>query len=113
MPGFKRLWIMFSASFVETLTKNVYTTGLYQVIAAVSYYPVLALALAGLCMKASRAREVALIHLLIVSVALAYAAMTVNTRYRLPLDAYLILYASVPLAHLWRWKFQSRVGPAV
>lgn len=93
----KKLGAMFFTAFGETLTKNKYTTPRYKLVAAVSYYPILVLALAGTWLGLSRWRGLCLVYLLIGSVALAQSIMTVNTRYRLPLDPYLILLAALAL----------------
>lgn len=96
--AFKKLGTMYSA-FSKTATHNVHTTGRYKLIAALTYYPMLVLALLGAALGLPRRRELALAYLLVGSVSMAYALLVTSTRYRLPLDPYLILFASVTLAH--------------
>jgi 4-amino-4-deoxy-L-arabinose transferase-like glycosyltransferase len=100
----KKLVAMFLTAFGNTLTTNTYTARPYKLIAAASYYPILVLALVGAGLSLPRWREFALIYLVIIVVAGVQAMMTVNTRYRLPLDPFLIVFASIALVRLWPWK---------
>jgi 4-amino-4-deoxy-L-arabinose transferase-like glycosyltransferase len=106
----KKLCAMFFVAFGDTLTKNAYTTRLYKWLAAASYYPVLALALVGVYLSLSRRRQFTIVYLLVGCVAIVQSIMTVNTRYRLPLDPYLILFASVTLACVLSKRFLGQTS---
>jgi len=109
----KKLVAMFLTAFGDTQTKNTYTSRPYKLIAAVSYYPIFLLAVTGACLSWPRRRQFALIYLVIVIVAGVQAMMTVNTRYRLPIDPYLIVFTSIALVQLWPWKPVVKTGPTV
>jgi 4-amino-4-deoxy-L-arabinose transferase-like glycosyltransferase len=87
--------------FSKTLDSNEHTTTRNQVLAAVAYVPVLVLAAAGLWYSAGRHRGLWLLYGLLVSVSAAYGLLTACTRFRLPLDPYLVLFASATLVELW------------
>ena len=77
--------------------------GAYRdLLSAIAYLPMLALACVGLVMSA-RTQWRRLLHLYaFMSVFIApFAVFLPTMRYRLPLDFLLILFVSVPLAHLW------------
>jgi len=96
----RRLRLLFSA-FSPTVSANEHTVGRYKAVAALSFYPVLILAIVGMGLGFSRFRDVALLYLLIVSVIAATSLLlATQTRYRLPVDPYLILFASSVLARL-------------
>lgn len=104
----RRLRLMFSA-FSPTVSANEHTIGPYRTVVAVLFYPMLALAICGMALGFSRFREVALLYLLIVSVIATTSLLTATqTRYRLPVDPYLILFASSTLLWLPR---RLRVSP--
>jgi 4-amino-4-deoxy-L-arabinose transferase-like glycosyltransferase len=110
----KKVRTLFNA-FSETATENDYTTWRNRLIAGVSFYPVLALAVVGALLGLPLRRDLALIYLLIGSVVTSYALLTVCTRFRLPLDPYLIVFAALAVVHLARaragegWAARLRV----
>jgi 4-amino-4-deoxy-L-arabinose transferase-like glycosyltransferase len=71
-------------------------------VAFLSFYPVLIFALLGATCNA-RKQELAILYLLIGSVSLAYASLTACTRFRLPLDPFLLIFSSLGLLTFWRW----------
>jgi 4-amino-4-deoxy-L-arabinose transferase-like glycosyltransferase len=91
-----KLGTLFSA-FSGTETNNTFTEVRNRWFAAVSFYPIMLLAIVGGWIGLPRRRELALIYLLIVSIVGSYVLLTVCTRFRLPLDPYFILFASLTL----------------
>jgi len=92
----RKLATLFSP-FSSTETENGHTGAGYRMVAALSLYPVLVLALAGAWIGRPHVRLLAPLYLLVGSVIGAYALLTACTRFRLPLDPYLILLAAVAI----------------
>lgn len=92
----KKTATLYSA-FTETLTTNAYTRGPIRLLAALSFYPVLALAVVGAWLARRAGPPVWLLYLLIGSVTAGYAVLNACTRFRLPLDPFLIVFAALAL----------------
>jgi 4-amino-4-deoxy-L-arabinose transferase-like glycosyltransferase len=88
----RRLVGLYSA-LSRTLERNVRDTA--WMIAAVAFYPVLALGLVGAGAAWRRQRDSVVIHAAILGGGLVYIVTTACTRFRLPLDPFWILLASV------------------
>lgn len=86
--------------FSKTLVVNADTTPLKRAVAAAFYVPVLVLAPLGFWWTIGRAPGLAVVYGLIASLAATYAALTTCTRFRLPLDPYLIVFAAAALVEL-------------
>jgi hypothetical protein len=72
-------------------------------ISALTYIPMLVLALAGLVMTArTHARKLIPVYLLIAVFVAPFTVFLPTMRYRLPIDCLLGIFAAVPLARLWR-----------
>jgi len=100
----KKLVTLFSP-FSKTITDNADTSSRNRLLAALSYLPMLAFAIGGMCLGVYERRGLAILYALIVSNAVAYGILNTCTRFRLPLDPYLIVFASLALCHLWqRWQ---------
>lgn len=98
----RRLRLLFSA-FSPTVATNEHTVGSYKIVAAFSFYPILILAGCGMVLGLRQLRGAALPYLLIASViATTLPLAATQTRYRLPVDPYLALFASYALTQLWR-----------
>jgi 4-amino-4-deoxy-L-arabinose transferase-like glycosyltransferase len=112
---FRKLGVLYSA-FSSTFSSNVDTTsGKRRMVAAV-HYPMLGLALAGMLLSVGHARHLAPIHGLIFSVSAAYALLTACTRFRLPLDPFLIVFAATTVVWLWsmrKGKAGAEMAPRV
>jgi 4-amino-4-deoxy-L-arabinose transferase-like glycosyltransferase len=109
----RRLRLLFSA-FSPTVTSNEHTAGFYKTVAALSFYPILILAACGMALGARRLPEVALPYLLIVSViGMTSLMVATQSRYRLIVDPYLILFASFALTQLRQRWMGARGAPAV
>ena len=65
-----------------------------SLIAAFSFYPVLAFGIAGMILAARRYKASLLLHAVIASNLAAYLPMTACTRFRLPIDGYWIAFAA-------------------
>jgi 4-amino-4-deoxy-L-arabinose transferase-like glycosyltransferase len=104
---FVRKLVTLYSAFTETQSENEVTTRRNKLLAAISFYPVLLLALIGATMTGARSRLRPVV-LLIASTSLTYALLDTCTRFRLPLDPFLIVFASLPLS--WAW---SRLADAV
>jgi 4-amino-4-deoxy-L-arabinose transferase-like glycosyltransferase len=102
-----RLRSVYSA-FSWTVTTNEHTATFYRVVAAVTYYPILGLALVGMVWGWRERRTLGMIYLAIGVVTVMTGLLTgTQTRYRLPLDPLLILFASLAVVRLYS-VLQSR-----
>jgi uncharacterized membrane protein len=97
----RRLVTLYSA-FTRTMTENEAANRWSRLVAAVSFYPVLALGLAGFVVAWRRNPASWIIPAVIAGVTLAYLPATACTRFRLPVDAFWILLASVTVTGVWR-----------
>jgi hypothetical protein len=86
----------------QTLHKNVHTTGRTTLIGAVTYVPVLLLAIAGVAFSLGRWRRCFLIYLYIAVLAGSYSLLIASVRYRLPIDFFLALFAGLAVVEGWR-----------
>src|SRR5450759_4179212 len=78
-------------------------------IAVLSYTPVLILALFGLALSRSAWRRFLPVYAYVAAFAAAYTVFLPTTRYRLPLDFFLIIFAAYTLRSLiWRHERGSR-----
>lgn len=73
-----------------------------DLVALASYTPVLMLAIGGLVATRERWRELLPLYLYIAALTAPYVFIFTATRYRLPIDFVLILFASAALDRLWR-----------
>lgn len=92
--------------YPSTQTENRFTTARTKWIAILSYGPVFLLSLVGLVLERRRWRVYTPILATLAVFTLVYPVFTTNVRYRLPIDAYLILFCSVALA-----RMASHVSP--
>ena len=92
----RKLLTLFQA-FSDTKMRNQFTSGGKRLVAAVSFYPILALAFAGLILAAPCHRYFAPVYSLIFMWFAIHGLLTACTRFRLPMDPYLILFACVAL----------------
>ena len=90
----KKTLTLFSA-FSDTLTQNDHTTARVKLLAAMSFYPLLVLALMGAVVGLRTGAPLALLYLLIGSTTFVYALLTACTRFRLPLDPFLMIFAAL------------------
>lgn len=96
----RKLATLFSA-FSATESTNEHTTPLFRAVAALTFYPLLALAIAGLWLGRTHGRRLLAIHALVGSLAGSYVLLTACTRFRLPLDPYLIVLAAIALTDIY------------
>ena len=87
--------------FSKTLTENKFTASGYKLIASLSHYPLLLLAFAGLWMARHEDRRLALLYALFGSIVVAYGLLNTCTRFRLPLDPFLIIFSAYTLVRLY------------
>jgi hypothetical protein len=83
-----------------TMTSNKFTGSSATWISMLTYGPVLLLAVAGVWIERGRWKDYAPPLAVIATFSLVYPAFTTCVRYRLPIDAYLILFAAVAIAAL-------------
>jgi 4-amino-4-deoxy-L-arabinose transferase-like glycosyltransferase len=95
----RKLATFFSA-FSPTRTNPL--PGWGGMVAAATFYPILALAIAGIPRAPARAPGLLLPHLVVLSMAVLHAGLTSCTRFRLPVDPYLIIGAAFMLVRLER-----------
>ena len=81
-----------------TMTSNEFTGARTNWIAALTYGPVLLFGLAGIWFERRRWVDYAPLLGIIIGFSLAYPAFTTCVRYRLPIDAYFMLFAAVALS---------------
>ncbi len=78
-------------------------------ISAVTYIPLLLLALVGLFLSAKEhAQKLIPIYLLIAVFVAPFTVFLPTMRYRLPIDFLLAIFAAIPLARLWRLAVNAR-----
>jgi len=90
---------LFSA-FSDTSSTNDRTIPFRGWLAPLSCYPLLGLALIGAALGCPRWRELAPIYFLTVSVIGVYSLLTACTRFRLPLDPFLIVFSSLTVTKM-------------
>lgn len=88
--------------FSKTLVTNEHTSTRNQWLAALAYVPMLLLAVFGLWWSAGRHPGLWLLYGLLLSVTAAYGVLTACTRFRLPLDPYLVVFAAAAVVELWQ-----------
>jgi hypothetical protein len=98
------------SAFTRTHTQNEDINRRNQVLAAVSFYPVLAVGLIGAVVAWRRQPAAIIVHAAIGSITMAYALMTACTRLRLPLDALWILLAAVAVTAAWEKLRAAHAG---
>jgi len=89
------------SAFSRTRTQNEDVSRRNQLIAASSFYPVLAVGLIGAVVAGRRQRAAIIVHAAIASITMAYVLTTACTRFRLPLDPLWILLAAVTVTTAW------------
>jgi len=104
----RRLLTLYSA-FTKTKTQNETSNMRNQLVASISFYPILGLGVVGAVLAWRRHQASWVLHGVIVMMTLAYLPMTACTRFRLPLDVFWILLASVTVVEILR----RRNGTAV
>ena len=86
--------------------------GAEAAIAALSYFPLLLLALASLAFRGARTADAALLWLLAAAIPLAnYVTHVTHWRYRFPAEALLAVFAGLTLAEGWRRLRGRSSGP--
>lgn len=95
------------SAFSSTHSTNPHTTGKVKLVAAVTFYPLLALGLAGALIGLPQWRELLPVYGLIGIVTISHGLLMAATRYRLPIDPFWIIFAS--LAMVWGWDRTRRV----
>lgn len=93
-----RKLVTFFSAFSPTLTEG--PPRWTRLVAAAAFYPVLALALLAPVLAPARAAGLVLPYAVVVVLAASHALLTSCTRFRLPLDPYLILGAALALVAL-------------
>ena len=87
-------------AFSDTEKSNETTTSAKKLVAALSFYPILAFALVGIVMVVGQHRRYGAVVLYVASFVFVYGALTACTRFRLPVDPFLMLFAAVALERL-------------
>jgi 4-amino-4-deoxy-L-arabinose transferase-like glycosyltransferase len=98
------------SAFSRTRTQNEDVSRRNQVIATVSFYPVLAVGLIGAVVAWRRQRASIIVPAAIASITMAYMLTTACTRFRLPLDALWLLLAAVAATAAWEKLRASHTG---
>jgi hypothetical protein len=88
-------------AFTPTRTSTEDDTSRNWIIAAISFYPVLFVGLIGSAVAWHLQRASVVLHAVIVASTLLYALTVICTRFRLPLDPFWIILASVAVASAW------------
>jgi len=103
---FLKRWIPLYDAYSDTISRTAAISRGKRLVAAITFYPILLLAGAGFFIGLACRRQLAMLYLLILTVSVAYCLLNTCTRFRLPLDAFLIVFAS--MAIVWLWKFMVR-----
>jgi 4-amino-4-deoxy-L-arabinose transferase-like glycosyltransferase len=88
------------SAFSETATANDRMIPLRHLVAPLTFYPLLTMAILGAVLGVPRWRALAPIYLLIASITGVYALLTACTRFRLPLDPFLIILSSLAIVKI-------------
>ncbi len=105
----RRLVTLYSA-FSKTITRNETADVRVQLVGAISFYPVFIFGLAGSVLAWRSNRASWILHGVIVAVTLAYLPMTACSRFRLPLDVFWILLASLTVVEIFGWLKRWRLS---
>jgi 4-amino-4-deoxy-L-arabinose transferase-like glycosyltransferase len=108
----KKLVTLYSA-YTPTMVHNEFTSERNQWLAALSFYPVLVLALLGMAIGFREWRRLGALYGVVLAVSAAYCLLNTCMRFRLPLDPYLIVFASLGAIGIWRAWLTARVGEEV
>ena len=100
---FKKFVPLYSA-LSPTISDSNEITPAKKWIASLTFYPVLLLGLAGMALAWRQRRRFAVLYLLIVLVSCAYCVLNTCTRFRWPLDPFLIIFAAMAIT----WTLKSR-----
>ena len=98
---FARKLMTLLSPWSKTLSTNEDTSRLKRLLATVFSLPVLALAAAGAVLGLRRDPRLVLLYALLGSIAVAYSLLNTCTRFRLPLDPYLIIFAAIAVVEPW------------
>lgn len=111
---FTKLGTLYSA-FSEPLTPETYADASRgkRLVAAATFYPLLALAAAGLIVLFPRRGVLSPLVLIIASTSVAYGVLNACTRFRLPIDPFLMVLAGGTLAWCWQRAWEIRRGRQV
>jgi 4-amino-4-deoxy-L-arabinose transferase-like glycosyltransferase len=107
----QKLLTLYSA-FTRTWTENPDTSVRNQWVAALTFYPLLALAVVGAAMGIRRRAPLGAMLALVATVSLTYALLNTCTRFRLPLDPFFTVLAAFPLVWAWDRFGARRLGGA-
>jgi hypothetical protein len=108
----KKLVTLFTP-FTKTITTNQYTTTFYRVVASISSLPLLVFAAAGAWLGLREDRRLMLIYALLGSMITAYGLLNTCTRFRLPLDPFLIILAALALTRAWHALMKEKTAARV
>lgn len=93
----------------ETRTSNEFTSGRTRLLSILSYGPVFLLGLLGMWLERRRWRVYAPMFWSIAMLSLSYAAFHTAVRFRLPLDAYFMVFCAITVLHAaTRWSGRLR-----
>jgi len=96
---FSKVLVLFR-SFSETEQDNRHTSSAAKLLAALSFYPILAFAVVGAILAIPMRRRLAPVYLTILSSVVLYGVLTACTRFRLPLDPLLLVFSSLAIERL-------------
>lgn len=105
---FKKFIPLYSACS-DTISDSEKISGVKRVIAGITFYPMLLLAVMGAALTWRDRAKFASLYLLIAAVTGAYCVLNTCTRFRWPLDPYLIIFASIALLFLWQ-RYHASAG---
>jgi hypothetical protein len=88
--------------YPDTIEKNEFTNTRTTWIALLTSGPAIILGLAGMWLARDTWRRLMPMYAVVILYSLLYPAFTTCVRYRLPLDAYLLLFAAATLVTVWR-----------
>ncbi len=91
---FIRKFVALYTPFTKTMTQNVFTSSRNKMVVSFAFYPILFFAFIGFFFSLPQWRKTLIFYFVIFSLSLTYAIFTVCTRFRIPVDPYLIILAS-------------------
>ncbi len=104
-----RKFINFWRIYPKTISRNKYTSPKNKIISLFSYGILFLLSFVGLYKTRKRFLFLSVMPLSAIAFAMGYSFFLTSTRYRLPIDVFVILFASIPLSE-WFEKWLSKLS---